>query len=485
MCLIGFTVLLLSSAGESLSLSYGEMVWTLEPGVSFELPQHEQRARVLHSHFMREYWERRPLLVRAAFPSLAHNPIMKADELAGLACDEDASARIVIDEREVVHGPFDEGDFDDLGSEKAEDLWTLLVNDVERFHPPAHTIAEAFSFIPTWRHDDVQVSLCPPGGAGIGAHVDSYDVFLVQGAGRREWSIMADKYIGKSEEEALLKDTRIEKGAVSNNYDMSFSQSSAVRSLKDEAFEATHTWVLEPGDMLYLPPRIPHRGRSLCLEEERYGSTTVRKEDWACSTISVGFRSPSLRELIARFSEHVCDSTEDSILDFRHGSDKKTWDAGRIPPEVVESAKDRIRASFIRAVESKDFLTFLGGTLTEPQRTSVHDSIEITDSKEREVELLPEDIRKMKLVRRLGTKFVYIEDKIIGNEGGILFVDGVSFDFSASSASFVKLLCDRSQHRRDIVVGDIAREIGTSNFEKHTCKLIKSLLSYGFLDCTK
>ena len=211
----------------------------------------------LRADFMAGFWQWRPLLVRGAFPSLAAGPLLEADELAGLACDEDASARLVVGARSVAHGPFDaedfaaledcdDGLFDDAGvdgdgsahlengrgnggssasgssgssgsGDRASgatsgggggvgggDFWSLLVNDVERAHPPAHALVEAFSFIPTWRHDDVMVSYAGERGGGIGAHVDSYDVFLVQGLGRREWSIMGDTRLSPAEEAAML-----------------------------------------------------------------------------------------------------------------------------------------------------------------------------------------------------------------------------------------------------------------------------------------
>jgi 50S ribosomal protein L16 3-hydroxylase len=131
--------------------------------------------------FLRDYWQQTPLLVRGAFPELRDNPICTPDELAGIACDEDASSRLILAAKSVEHGPFDP---DRLRKLPATGDWSLLVNDMERFLPAAHKLAEAFSFLPTWRHDDVMCSYAPR-GSGIGAHVDSYDVFLVQGSGNR------------------------------------------------------------------------------------------------------------------------------------------------------------------------------------------------------------------------------------------------------------------------------------------------------------
>ena len=143
------------------------------------------------ARFLRDYWQKRPLLVRDAFPGFA-SPIAPED-LAGLACEEFALSRLVRHDRErdawqVQHGPFPEALFPTLG----ERDWTLLVQYVDKWDADVAALLPRFDFLPRWRIDDIMVSFAPTGGS-VGAHVDQYDVFLVQGLGRRRWQVRGVK----------------------------------------------------------------------------------------------------------------------------------------------------------------------------------------------------------------------------------------------------------------------------------------------------
>jgi len=206
------------------------------------------------AQFCKKYWQKKPLLVRGAFPGF--KGLLTPDELAGLACLEEAQSRLVRRRRgrySLEDGPFDEATFAAL----PEKDWTLLVQGVNHFVPEARGLMESFSFIPHARLDDLMVSYAPPGG-GVGPHFDSYDVFLIQGLGHRRWQISAQE------------DQELVAGA-------------PLRILKN--FVPEQEWDLGPGDMLYLPPRYAHHG--VALDE--------------CMTYSVGFRAPGARELSARF----------------------------------------------------------------------------------------------------------------------------------------------------------------------------------------
>lgn len=179
------------------------------------------------ARFLRDYWQKRPLLVRNAFPGL-HPPI-SGDELAGLACEPYALARLVLhdaasDQWTVETGPFEESRFADL----PEEDWTLLVQDVDKWDRDVAALLGHFRFLPDWRIDDIMVSFAAPGGS-VGAHVDQYDVFLLQASGHRHWMI----------------DSRA--GAPS-----AFRPDQPLKLL--QRFEPDEEWLLEPGDMLYLPP---------------------------------------------------------------------------------------------------------------------------------------------------------------------------------------------------------------------------------------
>jgi 50S ribosomal protein L16 3-hydroxylase len=181
--------------------------------------------------FLQEYWQQKPLLIRNAFADWA-NPL-EPDELAGLACEPEVESRLVVGAQgswAVEHGPLAEARFAALGQEPS----TLLVQAVDHHVPEVAALLAPFRFIPNWRIDDVMVSYATDGG-GVGPHFDQYDVFLIQGHGQRRWRVgqLCD------DNSPLLPHDEL-------------------RLLAD--FQATDEWLLEPGDILYVPPRIAHDG---------------------------------------------------------------------------------------------------------------------------------------------------------------------------------------------------------------------------------
>jgi 50S ribosomal protein L16 3-hydroxylase len=225
----------------------------------------KQRLGMPPAHFLRDYWQKRPLLIRGAFADF-ENPVAP-DDLAGLACEELALARIAIhepirDRWTLRNGPFAEADFAKL----PKTHWTLLVQDVDKWDVDVAALLGAFRFLPSWRVDDVMISYAEDGGS-VGAHVDKYDVFLLQGLGRRRWQIDAAA------------------GAPT-----AFRDDTELKLLRE--FTPTHEWVLEPGDMLYLPPGVPHHGMAL----------------GACMTYSIGMRAPSQADLLGDFIDHVIEA---------------------------------------------------------------------------------------------------------------------------------------------------------------------------------
>lgn len=209
--------------------------------------------------FLRTHWQVRPLFVSGALapPPWAPEP----GDLAAVACAPGAEARLVLESGgsrpwEVRHGPFDP---DELAALPASG-WSLLVHRLEERFDAAAELLDRFRFLPNWRIDDAMASHAPPGGS-VGAHVDAYDVFLIQLAGRRRWSI----------EHAPREDPV-------------WRPDADVRIL--ERFAPDETRTLAPGDLLYLPPGIPHHGVAL--------------ED--CVTLSIGFRAPSRDELVAAWA---------------------------------------------------------------------------------------------------------------------------------------------------------------------------------------
>ncbi len=211
------------------------------------------------AHFLRDYWQQKPLLVRNAFAGFT-SPLA-ADDLGGLACEEYALSRLitrdpVLDQWNVRSGPFAEADFSALPASH----WTLLVQDVDKWDADVAALLDHFDFLPSWRVDDVMVSYAEDGGS-VGAHVDQYDVFLIQGLGQRRWQISTDA-----------------------EAPMAFRDDVDLKLLRE--FKPTHDWLLEPGDMLYLPPGVAHHGVA----------------EGECLTFSVGMRAPAVAEMITDFA---------------------------------------------------------------------------------------------------------------------------------------------------------------------------------------
>lgn len=212
------------------------------------------------AEFLQEYWQKKPLLIKGGFKHFA-DPL-SADELAGLALEDDIESRIVscIDHKwELQTGPFD--DFTAFG----EQNWTLLVQAVDHWHPEAAKLLDPFRFIPNWRIDDLMVSFSTPGG-GVGPHLDQYDVFIIQGEGKRHWRVgMPDASL-----QQLCPHPRL---------------------LQVSPFEDCIDVITEPGDILYIPPGCPHDGIS--VENSL--------------NYSVGFRAPAQKDLLTGLADYLID----------------------------------------------------------------------------------------------------------------------------------------------------------------------------------
>jgi 50S ribosomal protein L16 3-hydroxylase len=201
--------------------------------------------------FLAEYWQKKPLLIRNALENFT--PPINANELAGLSLENEIESRLVVGEDwKIEHGPFDETRFQQLGNAD----WTLLVQGVNLWIPQVADLLDHFAFLPSWRIDDIMVSYATDGGS-VGPHFDNYDVFLIQGSGSRRWLV----------------------GDICNTQSPLIAHED-LRILAD--FQAQYDWVLNTGDMLYLPPNFSHHG--IAMGE--------------CTTFSVGFRAPSAAEIL-------------------------------------------------------------------------------------------------------------------------------------------------------------------------------------------
>ncbi len=265
--------------------------------------------------FLRDYWQKKPLLIRQAVPGF--KGLLNPQQLVELSCLEDAQARLVKQTRgnwQLAHGPFDP---DEMA--KLRGKWTVLVQGVNHVLPQATELLKRFNFIPHARLDDLMVSYAPKGG-GVGPHFDAYDVFLLQGCGHRRWQI-------------------------STQQDRSLIPGAPLRIL--QRFEVEQEWVLEAGDMLYLPPHCGHNG--------------IAEDD--CMTYSIGFRTPAYQELAEQFLVYLQDRI---CVDGMYADpDLKT----QIHPSEIGTPMLQQVAQAIRKVQwdDEDVANFLGCYLSEPK----------------------------------------------------------------------------------------------------------------------
>lgn len=269
--------------------------------------------------FLRDYWQKKPLLIRQAFPNF-QSPV-SPDELAGLSLEDEVESRIVLEHGaipwELRRGPFTEADYRSLPRRD----WTLLVQAVDQFVPEVAELLPAFHFLPSWRLDDVMISYAVPGGS-VGPHYDSYDVFLLQVEGHRRWKIGQHC----DDQSPLLEHDEL-------------------RILKE--FHQQEEWVLAPGDMLYLPPGIAHYG----IAEDN------------CMTYSIGFRAPSHAEVLSHFTDFIGQGLKSS---------QRYSDADRSRPDdpalIDDQTVSHLQALILDLVKDEESLgTWFGRFMTEPR----------------------------------------------------------------------------------------------------------------------
>ena len=369
--------------------------------------------------FLSDYWQKKPLLFRNAFSNF-RSPLT-ADELAGLACEEDSNARLIIETADkpywsVEYGPLEESRFESL----PQTNWTLLVSDVEKHVLEGRELLEHFRFIPDWRIDDLMISYAVKGGS-VGPHLDAYDVFLLQAEGQRHWSIS-----NTENNDEILEDIDL-------------------RILK--SFTAESQWTLDPGDMLYLPPNLAHHG--------------VAVDD--CITCSIGFRSPSVHTLISEYAESLAVTLPQ---DLRY-SDADISQQQR-PAEITQESINRIKQLLIDNLQINDEFVqkWFGEHITDSNATIQrnHTAEDITETINLD-ELQDVDF----FSHSPSTKFLYSRYR----DNALVFIDGQSFE---TSLSFAETLC----RSHAVMAKELVSSIRTENDELTLLKLLS--LNYLIFD---
>jgi 50S ribosomal protein L16 3-hydroxylase len=343
--------------------------------------------------FLHKHWQQKPLLVRHAI-NVEEVDIDPA-ELAGLCCDTEAPSRIVIEHGETPWqmkiGPFEEQDFTSLPA----DHWSLLINDIETYLPELQAFIEPFRFLPDWRIDDLMISYATDKGS-VGPHVDDYDVFLIQLQGVRQWSIDENP-----------------------DFDTSLLVGPSLKILQH--FDSNQQWDLQPGDMLYLPPGVPHHG--IAIGE--------------CMTLSVGFRAPSSGELVQSWLDDIGDNKSFSVR-FQDAERKSQQDSGEISAQDLTELKAVLMRGITESLPSFD--SWIGKYLSEGKRPDpalleAYTSV-TSDDNQQGYQL------KTNYQRFPGTRLAYIK-----NDNQLsLFVGGVEFSLDHQHLSAVQYLCGEQEY---------------------------------------
>jgi len=341
--------------------------------------------------FLADHWQKHPLLIRNPWQAWL-NPL-PPDELAGLACEAGVESRLIqktaSEQLELEHGPLSPEQFGELERHS----WTLLVQAVDHHVPAVAALLDPFRFIPNWRVDDVMVSYAVDGG-GVGAHFDMYDVFLVQGLGRRRWRIGQ-----RCDDDTALR------------------PHDGLRLLAQ--FEPAAEWVLEPGDILYIPPGFAHEGVAVGDD---------------CMTYSIGFRAPSRGELLSGWIDHALDSLTD---DDRYTDPDLSMQDN--PGEISSDALDRVHDMVVRSLSDRAaFAPWFGEYATAPKADRL-DWAPDTPVSEQNVQSAIKS--GATIVRNQASRFAFVR-----HEAGsvTLFVDGVAYECDGAAAAFAERLCAAS-----------------------------------------
>ena len=336
------------------------------------------------SEFLANYWQKQPTIIRQGFTEF-QDPLC-ADELAGLAMEEDIDSRIVARKHGqwlVEHGPFT--DF----SAHGETDWTLLVQAVDHWHLEAAALITPFRGLPNWRIDDLMVSYSLPGG-GVGPHIDQYDVFIIQGEGKRRWRVGAKLPVKPHLPHPDL--------------------------LQVEPFDAIIDVEMLPGDILYIPPGFPHDGYAI----------------EASLNYSVGFRAPSQRELFCALADQLL-AEESGCRRYGDPGLQLTTTPGAIQPQerhgLIQLMQELLE-------QDKDH-HWLGAILSQQQHQldlqAVEPPFEPIEVSER--------LQEGELLNRLGgLKAIYFADN-----PGDCYLAGERWSAPSQSQALLALLCNETE----------------------------------------
>lgn len=338
--------------------------------------------------FLQQYWQKKPVLLPDFIPEF--NDAISAEELAGLACEEFVESRLITQPEkghwQLQNGPFSESEFTALPDKN----WTVLVQAVDQWLEEVANIKTLFNFIPSWRIEDIMISYASPGG-GVGPHFDYYDVFLLQGSGKRRWQLGP-----RCDSETQLK-TGSELGILQN-------------------FESIEEFQLNPGDALYIPPRFAHWGTA--------------ESDSLC--YSIGFRAPSIAEMIEGFSDFLIKEQDQGL---RHEDNKLSPEhrKGQIELSALEPSFHMLTE---RLNNKQKFINWFGCYTSQPKYPELIVPLETELSSSDFAYLVNEGVY---LQRNPCSRFAFIESQ--NDLKTYCFADGSMTTFPLTSVESIACIC--------------------------------------------
>ncbi|WP_158587077.1 cupin domain-containing protein [Motilimonas pumila] len=365
-------------------------------------------------HFLSQYWQKKPLFVKQGIVDFV-DPI-SAEEMAGLAMEPEVQSRLVSlndGKWQAECGPFQ--DFSRL----AQDGATLLNQAVNHWHEPSASLVKLFHFIPNWRFDDLMISYSTPKG-GVGPHIDQYCVFIIQGQGKRHWRVGEKQDLAEFTSDKALKHCG--------------------------PFEACIDVVMEPGDILYIPPGCPHEGYAV----------------EAALNYSVGFRAPDQKELLNDFTDHLLQQE----ACWQRYSDPELTQAN-LYGEISRHESDKLSTLLQSLINQPEvILPFFGQHFS----SSNHELDILPLTQEMTADTLHSALLEGAIVRKVpGLKFIYLAQR-----PNSIFVAGEQYDVSNNQSQYYRNLCNPEVQQADI------DEILASNDAKTL--LTWFTLGYLFLD---
>ncbi|TBR43110.1 cupin domain-containing protein [Marinomonas agarivorans] len=346
--------------------------------------------------FLADYWQKQPLLIRQALADFSAP--LDPNELAGLAMEEDVESRLVLENKQgdtpwqLHKGPFNEDDFANL----PEQEWTLLVQALDHWVPEVQELKERFRFLPSWRLDDVMASYATEGGS-VGPHYDQYDVFLVQVAGKRRWQVLTP-----------------------NAYEDKYLTNTDLHILANFHPDKEMDWEVEQGDILYIPPNFAHYGRAL---------------DSDCMTYSIGFRAPSMQDVLHGISDKIS-TTDLQKRRFAAPSDHDEPHHAEIHQSDIEYLTSAL-ADFINQPEL--LADWLGNYMSEVKYPEYH-----ADLNQQETATALDMAKQGALFFRPGDARICYRYST-EPEGLILYCNGDQITINKALDSFIKAVCDQTE----------------------------------------